>query len=101
MSPQRAKFRAELRPSTGNASDQLSLDLRTLVLRDAGIEFEGTKELPLLTEWSLVLNLPDDTRFMANVVVVACDPVGHGRWHMALYFLHVEEINDEIQWLSA
>ena len=97
-----AKFRAELQPSKGNVAHRFTLDLRSLVLRDAGIEFDGSAALPILTEWSLVLTLPDDARFMAHVVVVSCDPAGPGRWHMALYFLHVEEIDDgEIQWLSA
>ena len=85
----------------GHATEKPSLDLGTLVLCDTGIEFEGTIELPVLTEWSLVLNLQNETRFMGHVVVVACDPVVPGRWLVALYFIHVEEIGAEIQWLSA
>ena len=101
MSPLRAKFRAELRPPAGNVEEKLAFDLRSLVLRDAGIEFEGTMKLPVLTEWSLILTLPDETRFFAHVVVVACEPVAVSRWHLALYFLQVEEIDTEIRWLSA
>ncbi len=101
MAPSTARFRADLRPTQGDVEVALGLNLESVVLRGAGIEFESDKSLPVMTEWQLTLTMPDDSRFLARTVVVACDASKPGKWRLSMYFLHLEELAPEIQWLTA
>jgi hypothetical protein len=96
-----ARFRADLRPSKGAEEVVLALNLESVVLRGAGIEFESDRFLQVLTEWQLTLTMPDNSRFLARTVVVACDESKPGRWRLSMYFLHLEELEPEMQWLTA
>jgi len=77
------------------------LAIRQALLREMGLEFDTDLPLPLLTEWSVTLTLPDQAKWVAQGVVVSCDPVFSGGWHVAIYFVHKEELREDVMAFSA
>jgi hypothetical protein len=95
------KFTAHLRPPATVEGLGIRLELDTVTVREAGIEFDSPRPFDVMTEWDLMLSLPDSAQYLADAVVVGCEAVDGVSWRVSLYFLRLSEVASEIQCLTA